>query len=171
MVPRILVLLSGVLLLALRPMTVDDQFRFQNPSASMLSPNGRWVLYAVQSSSLTDNKVHDRSWIAPADGSAQPRPFLDEGDSNPMWAPDSQAVWFLRPGASGAPTRLFRQDVGEGVARPVGELPAGDDGGWQLCANGSFFLVVRGEDAPDAPGAQSDVTFVNEGSNGQTRAT
>lgn len=146
-------------------MSVDDQFRFLEPSASTLSPDGRWLFFTVHSSSLQDNAVYDRVWISPADASERPRPFLQDGDTNPIWSPDSRSVYFLRR------AQLFRQDVDASTARQMSHIGSGDVGWWQGCSREPLFLVVRSEDRPDAPAARSDVTFVNEGSNGQTRAT
>ena len=65
-------LASVVLLLGLRPMVVDDQFRLIEPNGSTLSPNGKWVFFTLRSSSLTDNKTRDAIWIASADGTTAP---------------------------------------------------------------------------------------------------
>lgn len=171
---RFLFLLLGALLLGLRPMTIDDQFRLQEPSQSTLSPNGRWVFYTVRAPSLKENAVHERIWLAPTDGSVQPRAFLQEGDNNAMWSPNSESVYFLRTVTASDGRRrsqLFRQGVNDADARQLSHLPAGNAGSWQMCSAGSVFLIVRAEDTPDAPGVSSDVTIVNEGSNGQSRAT
>ena len=148
---------------AKRPMTVDDQFRLAEPGAPLLSPDGRWVLYTVERASLAENARHTSTWLAPADGFVPPREFLREGDSSPMWAPTSRSVFFLRGG------ELFEQGVEDSGAVQRSRLGVEDPGSWQLARDGKSFLVVRQEASPSGPGADSDVVYVDEGSNGQTR--
>ncbi len=156
---------------ARRPMTVDDQFRFAAPGAPLLSPDGQWVLYSVERASLADNARHSSYWLAPTQDAAPPRELLREGDASPMWAPDSRSVFFLRPVATGETKsrELFEQRLGEAAAVQHSHLGPGPDGSWQLSPDGTFFLVTRPEASPAGPGAGSDVVFVDEGSNGQTR--
>jgi dipeptidyl aminopeptidase/acylaminoacyl peptidase len=154
-----------------RQMSVDDQFRLVEPGAPLLSPDGRWVLYAVGRTSIAENKRYSSVWLAPADGRVPPREFLREGDSSPMWAPSSRSVYFLRAVLSGEQRsrELFEQGVEDSVARQHSRIGPGPGGSWQLSRDGSFFLVLRQEAEPSGPAADSDVVFVDEGSNGQTR--
>jgi hypothetical protein len=87
-----------------------------------------------------------------------------------MWAPSSKAVFFLRTAGAGehASRELFEQRVEDHVALQRSHIGPGPSGAWQISSDGTFFLVQRREQTPDAPDAQSDVTFVYEGSNGQT---
>src|ERR1043166_8757123 len=94
----LLLLLCALSLAAKRPLTVDDQFRIVEAANPLISPDGRWVLYAVTHASLKDNARHTVIWIAPADGGVPPRELLKEGDGSPMWARDSGAVFFVRSG-------------------------------------------------------------------------
>jgi dipeptidyl aminopeptidase/acylaminoacyl peptidase len=155
----------------LRPMKVEDQFRFVEPSNPVLSPDGRWLLFRAKRSSLKENRSYSEVWIAPSDGAGSARQFLQDGDSSPMWAPSSKAVFFLRTVGAGehASRELFEQRVEDHVALQRSHFGPGPSGVWQMSSDGTFFLVQRREQTPDAPGAQSDVTFVYEGSNGQTR--
>lgn len=148
-----------------RPLTVDDEFRIVEAASPLISPDGRWVLYAVTHSSLRDNARHTVIWIASTtDGGAPPREFLKEGDGSPMWARDSRSVFFVRSG------QLFEQRLDGGDAVQHSHLDGERPWHWQLSRDGAFFLALQSEPSPDAPGAESDVAFVNEGSNGQTRA-
>ena len=156
---------------ARRPMTVDDQFRFASPGTPLLSPDGQWVLYSVERASLADNARHSSWWLAPAQDTAPARELLREGDSSPMWAPDSRSVFFLRPVGTGETKsrELFEQRLGDAAAVQHSHLGPGPDASWQLSRDGTFFLLVRREASPSGPGAASDVVFVDEGSNGQVR--
>lgn len=154
-----------------RPMSVDDQFRLVEPGAPLLSPDGQWVLYTISRSSLDENKRHTSVWIASTQNKRPAREFLREGDSSPMWAPTSRSVYFLRSVVDGErrSRELFEQGVEESVAVQHSRIGPGPSGSWQLSRDGKSFLVVRQEAKPAGPGADSDVVFVDEGSNGQTR--
>jgi dipeptidyl aminopeptidase/acylaminoacyl peptidase len=172
-------LLAAVLMLASppaeenvrRPMTVEDQFRLAEPGTPLLSRDGRFVLYTVERASLPENARHATTWLAASDGGTAPREFLREGDGNPMWAPDSRSVFFLRTVVKGEERsrELFEQPVagGEAVQRSsVGPAPGGS---WQIAPDGRSFLIVRAEEKPSGPGADTDVVYVGEGSNGEVR--
>lgn len=156
---------------ALSPMTVDDQFRFVEPGAPLLSPDGRWVLYSLERASLAENARHSSIWLASTDSLAPPREFLRDGDASPMWAPGSRSVFFFRSVTSGdkRSRELFEQRLENAVAVQHSHLGPEGGGTWQLSRDGTFFLVARKEVSPSGPGAKSDVVFVDEGSNGQTR--
>ena len=154
-----------------RPMSVDDQFRLVEPGIPLLSPDGQWVLYTISRSSIDENARHTSIWIASTQNKSAPREFLREGDSSPMWAHTSRSVYFLRSVTDGErrSRELFEQGVEESVAVQHSRIGPGPSGSWQLSRDGKFFLVARQEAKPTGPGADSDVVFVDEGSNGQTR--
>ena len=158
---------------ARRAMTVDDQFRMAEPGAPLLSPDGQWVLYTVERLSLPQNARHMSTWLAPTAAGRPPREFLRKGDGSPMWAASSRSVFFLRSVGTGdqSSRELFEQDVDGGDAVQRSHIAPGPDGEWQIAPDGTFFLVLRQEAKPSAPGAGSDVVFVDEGSNGQTSDT
>ncbi|HET8645065.1 MAG TPA: prolyl oligopeptidase family serine peptidase, partial [Vicinamibacteria bacterium] len=85
---------------------------------------------------------------------------------------DSRSVFFLRSVGSGAQAgqELFQKPI-DGDAVQRSRLGPGPYAEWQLARDGTFFMVLRSEPQPEAPGAGSDVIYVNEGSNGQTRDT
>lgn len=158
---------------AKRPMTVDDQFRMAQPGAPQLSPDGRWLLFTVERMSLAENSRSSTTWLAATDGAAPPRELLRDGDSSPMWSPTSRSVFFLRTVGEGEDRRreLFEQGVEAAEAVQRSRLGPGPAGSWQMSRDGRSFLVLRNEPEPAAPGADSGVVFVDEGSNGQTRDT
>lgn len=159
------VLFAAAAFAGTRPMSIDDQFRLVTPSDPLLSPDGRWVIYALERLSLADNARHRTLWIASSDGAVPPRELLHEGDRAPMWAPDSRSLFFIRAG------QLFEQRIGEAAAIQRSHIDGEAPWQWQLSRDGMSLLALRSEPKPSAPGAASDTAFVDEGSNGQTRAT
>jgi dipeptidyl aminopeptidase/acylaminoacyl peptidase len=154
-----------------RPMTIHDQFRFVEPGSPIISPDGKWVFYTIAQRSLAENKKHSSIWLTSTEPNSKPRQLLQEGDSSPVWAPDSRSVFFLRSVGEGddRSREFFQQEItGE---KPIqrSHIGPGPDSDWRLSSDGKFFLLIRPEPKPEAPGAASDVIFFNEGSNGQTR--
>lgn len=154
-------------------MTVDDQFRIKEAGTPLLSPDGNWVLFSVETMSLKENARHSRFMIAPANGSARPSDFLKEGDSQPMWSPSSKSVFFLRGVGEGQrrSTELFEKAMATGEEIQRSHVGPGPGGSWQISSRGDSFLVLRAEANPYGPSASSDAVFVDEGSNGQTGDT
>ncbi|MBV8518010.1 MAG: S9 family peptidase [Acidobacteria bacterium] len=146
-----------------RPMSIDDQFRVVEPGNPQLSPDGQWVLYTIERIALDENARHATTWLASSHGDPAAKLFLAEGDRSPMWAPDSKSVFFTRKG------QLFEQRVGETSAIQHSHIDGEVPWSWQLARGGASLLAIRSDEHPAAPGATSDVAFVDEGSNGQTR--
>ncbi|HEX8170533.1 MAG TPA: S9 family peptidase [Thermoanaerobaculia bacterium] len=155
-------LLAAVTAEAKRALTVDDQFRIVTPADPMLSPDGRWVLYALDSMDAEKNARH-RTYRLRATNGDDERELLREGDGSPMWSPDSRSLFFVRGG------QLFEQPLSGGDAVQRSHIEGEKPWSWQLARDGKSLLAIRSDDKSDAPGAASDVTFVDEGSNAQTR--
>lgn len=154
-----------------RPMSVDDRFRFVEAGSPVISPDGRWVLYTRTRLTLADNAQHVTTWLARTDGDVSSKQFLHEGDGSPTWAPDSRSIFFFRRVTVGGTNgrELFEQGVEDTLGVQRSHLGTAAGGQWQLSPDGTFFLVTRDEQTPSGPGAESDVVFVDEGSNGQVR--
>ncbi|MBC7791226.1 MAG: S9 family peptidase [Anaerolineae bacterium] len=154
-----------------RAVTVEDRFRFVEVGSPVISPDGRWVLFTHTRLSLADNARHVTTWLARTEGDVSSREFLNGGGGSPTWAPDSRSVFFLRAVTSaGVRSReLFQQGVADTIAVQRSQLGRAGGGQWQLSTDASFFLIIRDEETPSGPGADSDVVFVDEGSNGQVR--
>jgi dipeptidyl aminopeptidase/acylaminoacyl peptidase len=86
------------------------------PAQPVISPDGRWVAYVVAPASRAGERNLGAIWLAAADGSSSPWKLTagTAADSDPRWAPDSAAVFFLsdRTGSR----QLHRVRVGGGEA-------------------------------------------------------
>ncbi len=156
---------------AKRAMSIDDQFRLVVPGTPLISPDGNWVLYSRTTTALSENTRHSSYWLANSQSAAAPQEFLPEGSSSPQWARDSRSIYFFRTVGSGNQRvrALFQQRVDETAAIQRTAPETDTRGTWQLSPDGSFFLIGRTESISSGPGADTDVVFVDEGSNRQVR--
>ena len=85
-----------------------DLLKLKQLSAPALSPDGKWVVYAVRSAEPAPGAGDDwvsrtHLWLAATDGSAPPRQLTrGDGDENsPVWNPTGDKIGFVsgRPGA------------------------------------------------------------------------
>jgi dipeptidyl aminopeptidase/acylaminoacyl peptidase len=79
-----------------RNLTIDDYFRVKGVSDPQISPDGKWVAYAVETASLKDDKNHRQIWmISTSGGDAIPLTNEAVNSSHPRWSPDGKYLGFL----------------------------------------------------------------------------
>jgi dipeptidyl aminopeptidase/acylaminoacyl peptidase len=106
-----------------RPMTLDDMFKFKRVADPQISPDGKWVVYAVTVvADVAGNKTQSHLWIAPADGSQPARQLTttEKKDSHPRWSPDGKQILFesTRSGSD----QLWVIDIGGGEAKQLTQI-------------------------------------------------
>lgn len=130
---RLLSLLTPLLILGMplhagarRPITTEDFLTIERVGSPALSPDGRWVAFTVNRTSIEKNQGDSDLWLVPTDGSAPPRRLTwNEGsDSSPVWSPDGKTLAFVSKRGDAQP-QLFLLPIAGGEARPVTKLPVG----------------------------------------------
>ena len=88
------------------------------PSQPVISPDGRWVAYAVAPMGQLGERRLSALWIAAADGSSPPRQLTAgrAGDGGPHWAADSASLYFLSDRTGSDQLHRIRIDGGEAEA-------------------------------------------------------
>ena len=79
-----------------RPFTIDDLFGMQEVSDAQISPDGQFVAYTVNTTSLKEDKTATRVWMVPTAG-ADPYRAHRRGlsSSHARWSPDGKFIAFL----------------------------------------------------------------------------
>ncbi|HTQ61933.1 MAG TPA: S9 family peptidase [Candidatus Solibacter sp.] len=79
-----------------RPITIDDYFRILAVHDPQLSPDGKWVAYAVDTATLKTDKNETRIWMVPSSGGdAIPLTAESATSTHPRWSPDGKYLAFL----------------------------------------------------------------------------
>jgi dipeptidyl aminopeptidase/acylaminoacyl peptidase len=111
------------------------------PSQPVISPDGRWVAYAVAPVGRRGERHLSALWVAAADGSSRSWKLTAglAADCDPRWAPDSAAVFFLsdRTGSR----QLHRVQLGGGEAEVLTDWRGEVLGAWPL-ADARLVAVV-----------------------------
>jgi len=100
-----------------RAITIDDFFQIRDVSQPEISPDGKWIAYAVRTKMLKEDKNEQRLWMIPThEGDAIPLTAENVSSAHPRWSPDGKYISFLsaRDGGKNQVWLLDRRG-GEGV--------------------------------------------------------
>jgi dipeptidyl aminopeptidase/acylaminoacyl peptidase len=79
-----------------RNLIVDDYFRIHRVSDPQISPDGKWVAFAVSTMDLEEDESETRIWMVPVEGGeAIPMTARGSSASRPRWSPDGKYLSFL----------------------------------------------------------------------------
>src|SRR3984957_18892235 len=116
------------------------------PSQPAISPDGRWVAFAVAPVGRRGERPLRALWVAAADGSSPPRRLTagTAADCDPRWGPDSASVFFLsdRTGSR----QLHRVRVGGGEAEILTDWRGEISDAWPLAD--ALLVAVVATDEP-----------------------
>ncbi|MDZ7295799.1 MAG: S9 family peptidase [candidate division KSB1 bacterium] len=97
-----------------RRMTFADLFRFSQVASPRLSPDGRFVLFAVTKADWDKNTRVTHLWrVATSDGEPVQMTRGDKSCTQPRWSPDGRVISFISSRDDKAQVYLMRADGGE----------------------------------------------------------
>ena len=114
--------LSGAV--AARPFDVEDLVNLARVSDPQVSPDGRAVAYVLRETDRAGDRGVTGIWLVPADGDTSPVRLTapTASASQPRWAPDGKALYFLS--TRGGEAQVWRLPLAEaGEARQVTDYP------------------------------------------------
>ena len=142
-----------------RPFSVHDMLAMSRISDPQVSPDGKWVVFAVRETDLEANCGRNDLWVVAGDGGGLRRlTSHPQSDTNPRWGPDSRTVWFLsnRSGSS----QVWRISVDGGEAEQVTREPL-DVGNLVVSPNGRYIAYTM-EVFPDCKTPQDTCSRIEQ---------
>jgi len=106
-----------------RLITAEDLYRFQLIADCRISPDGKYVVFAVQRVDKKTEKKYSNLWVVPTDG-GRPRQFTygDQVDGQPRWSPDGREIAFLSNRGDEEQPQMYVIPFYGGEARPLTDL-------------------------------------------------
>jgi dipeptidyl aminopeptidase/acylaminoacyl peptidase len=128
-----------------KPITVEDLWAMERVGAPVVSPDGRWVVYAVNTFNRDKNAGTNQLWLVPTAGDAPPRRLTwhESGARAPVWSPDGQWLLFTAKRGGDLPPQLHRLPLGGGEAEQLTELPVSPSDARFLPDGKSLIFVVN----------------------------
>ena len=106
-------------------MQPNDVYELVNAGDPRISPDGTRVAYTVTEVDSEANDYRGAIWVAPLDGSSEPRRFTsgERRDSTPRWSPDGKWLAFAsNRGDEKTPSNLYVIPAEGGEARKLTDL-------------------------------------------------
>src|SRR5216110_1842757 len=76
-------------------LTIDDMLAMQRVSDPQVSPDGKWVAFAVRDTDFEANKGRTDLWLVQTDGGTPTHLTTSpDNDSDPQWSPDGKWIYF-----------------------------------------------------------------------------
>jgi dipeptidyl aminopeptidase/acylaminoacyl peptidase len=114
--------------LAKSPLTHETMWLMKRVGAPVVSPNGKWVVFAVTEPAYDAKDQVSDLWIVPADGSAAPRRLTatKSAESGIDWSADSARIVFTARRDGDESSQVYLLDIaGGGEARRITSLEGG----------------------------------------------
>jgi len=96
------------------PMTPEDLYKIKRVSDPQVSPDGKWIAYAISVPDLNENDFNSDIWLIRVSG-PEPVKLISspESDHSPRWSPDGKKIAFISKRDGTANIYIIRIDGGE----------------------------------------------------------
>jgi dipeptidyl aminopeptidase/acylaminoacyl peptidase len=138
-----------------RLLTIDDYFAIGDVADPVISPDGTWVAFTVETADLEQDEALTRVWMAPlAGGEAIPLTAAGSSASDPRWRPDGSALSFLSDREDEDRddkediSQLYLLDLRGGEATRVAGLEQGIEA-YEWSPDGKRLVLVLEDPKPD----------------------
>ncbi len=101
---------------AKKPFTFEDMMSLKRIGGPVISPDGKWVLFAAVDVDLKENKRISHLWVVPtAGGPARQIPGTPAGESGGRWSPDGKSYLYLSAAEGGSQVWIGSLDPASGL--------------------------------------------------------
>src|SRR3984957_9823967 len=99
-----------------RPITFDDLRSMRRVASPTISPDGKWIAYAVATPDMDANRNASNIWVVPAIAGAALQLTQSGHDSAPVWSPDSKTLAFISSRDGNSQVYVLSMEGGESHA-------------------------------------------------------
>src|SRR5260370_17782559 len=103
----------------------DDVIKLHCVAEPQVSPDGKWVAYAVSTPDLEANRGVSNIWVVSTAGGAARQLTQSGHDSSPVWPPDGKTLAFLS--SRGGDSQVYLLSMEGGEAHALTKLSTGAD--------------------------------------------
>jgi dipeptidyl aminopeptidase/acylaminoacyl peptidase len=103
----------------------DDMMKLHRVADPHISPDGKWVVYAVSTPDMDANRNASNLWMVSTEEGAPIQLTQSGHDSSPVWSPDGKMLAFISSRAGEGQVYILPMDGGE--AHPWTHLSTGAD--------------------------------------------
>ena len=107
------------------PITFEDMIQMHRVADPRISPDGKWVAFAVATPDMNANRNASNIWVVPTAGGDAVQLTQSGHDTSPAWSPDGKALAFLSSRDGTSQVYVLSMDGGE--AHPITHLSTGAD--------------------------------------------
>jgi len=101
---------------AKKPFTFEDMMSLKRIGGPVVSPDGKWVLFAAVDVDLKENKKTSHLWVVPvAGGVARQLPPTLAGESGGRWSPDGKSYLYVSAADGGSQVWVSGFDTASGM--------------------------------------------------------
>lgn len=99
-----------------KPFTFQEMMSLKRIGGPVISPDGKWVLFAAVDVDLKENKRTSHLWVVPtAGGPARQLPGTPAGESGGRWSPDGKSYLYLSATEGGSQVWVGGFDSASGM--------------------------------------------------------
>ncbi len=168
----LILVISPLCSLAQEKLTTDDGLNMVNLSTSLLSPDGKTVLYGKSELDWAKNKRKTTYYKRNLKSKEEYQFFGKEGASSVQFSPDGKYISLKRKGKEFQQIFLMRAEGGEAV-QATEHINSIKEYKWSSDAQKIYFVSNRPEDKKQKKKKKDgyDHIVIDEGPNGQTRGS
>jgi dipeptidyl aminopeptidase/acylaminoacyl peptidase len=107
---------------AKRPFTFEDMMRLKRIEEPVVSPDGKWVLFAAVDVDLAANTKTPHVWVVAAAGGSEKEIIAGQDAERPRWAPDGKRFAFISTKQDGSQVWIADFDGATGSVTGVHKL-------------------------------------------------